>query len=105
MNRKDILERASDLINGDRDRQHGDVHETAENMAALLSALLHRKLTGPVTPVEALQAMTMVKVARTMNGQVNEDDYVDMAGYAALAGELATEDRLEHWNFVRRGAL
>jgi hypothetical protein len=30
------------------------------------------------------------KVARTQHGSFNEDDYIDMAGYASLAAELKT---------------
>ena len=35
--------------------------------------------------------MVLLKLARIKNGKFNEDDYVDMCGYSALAGEIATK--------------
>ena len=33
--------------------------------------------------------MVLLKVARTKTGSLNRDDFVDMVGYAGLAGEIA----------------
>ena len=35
--------------------------------------------------------MALLKVARTKLGNLNKDDYVDGAGYLAIAGEIASE--------------
>jgi hypothetical protein len=32
--------------------------------------------------------MALLKIARTQTGETNPDDYIDIAGYAAIAGEL-----------------
>jgi hypothetical protein len=36
--------------------------------------------------------MTLLKVARTKIGSHNPDDYVDGAGYMAIAGEIADDN-------------
>ena len=33
--------------------------------------------------------MNLLKIARTQAGKFNLDDYIDAAGYAAIAGEIA----------------
>jgi hypothetical protein len=34
--------------------------------------------------------MALLKVARIRSGQIKEDNYIDLIGYAACAGELTT---------------
>lgn len=42
-----------------------------------------------ITPVEVATMMVLLKIARTRTGAPNIDCWVDAAGYAALAGEIA----------------
>jgi len=37
--------------------------------------------------------MILLKMARQMTGEYNPDDFVDMAGYAGCAGEIAAAAR------------
>ena len=36
--------------------------------------------------------MALLKLARTQAGKFNSDDHVDACGYAAIAGEIKSED-------------
>ena len=40
--------------------------------------------------------MTVLKIARSQGGSFKLDDYVDMAAYAALAGESGKLQRARH---------
>jgi hypothetical protein len=77
---KDVCRRAANLVGGDRARQHGDALAVHTSVAISWSAYLG-------TPITARDAalMMVLKVARTKTGAFNLDDYVDAAGYAAIA--------------------
>ena len=44
-----------------------------------------------VDPSDVANMMILLKVARSVMGKYNEDDYIDMAGYAGIAGFLASK--------------
>ena len=86
-----IATHAAKLVGGDRAKQHGDKMDTFENIARLWDGYLAIKF-GPVARLSATDVghlLVLLKLARTQNGELNLDDYVDMAGYAACAGEIA----------------
>ncbi len=85
MKAEEIARRAADLVGGDRARQHGDKHETHRNIARLWSAWLRH----PVSAADVAAMMVLLKLARTKGGSLNTDNFVDMAGYASIMGELA----------------
>lgn len=80
-----ILNRAIDLVDGDRQDTHGEKEENFQNIAVLWSAYLGMDLI----PQDVANMMVLLKVARTKTGKFNIDDYVDMAGYAGCGAELA----------------
>lgn len=50
-------------------------------------------LLGPgMSELDGWRFMVCLKLARSINGKFNADDYDDMAAYAALAGECAAKD-------------
>jgi hypothetical protein len=79
------LAKAISLIDGDRDKQHGDRHENFGMIAALWSIFLGHE----IKPHQVAWCMVLMKVARESNGTHSLDNAIDAAGYAALAGELA----------------
>jgi len=81
---------ASTLIAGDRAAKHGDKSRTHGCIAALWTVYLQsrRDRSAPLSPSDVARMMVLLKLARSENGEHNTDDYVDMAGYAAIAGEL-----------------
>lgn len=86
---KEICETAANLVAGDRDRQHGAKERNFANIARLWNAFLEGRCVPPISPAEVANMMVLMKVARTLSGQHNPDDYIDACGYAACAGELA----------------
>lgn len=81
----DICEEAAGLVSGERAEQYGDAKANYEVVAGLWSAFLG-------VPISAQQAALMVglmKVGRIATGANKRDNYVDLAGYAGIAGEIA----------------
>lgn len=72
-------------IVGQRDDTHGDVRENHEQIAALWSDYLGVE----IAPHEVAELMVLVKLSRIQSGSPDRDHFVDIAGYAAIAGHLA----------------
>lgn len=87
----DIAGRASDLVGGDRDRQHGQKHDNFSRIATMWNAWLsvRKDPAAPLTAHDVGVMMVAMKLARTQSGALNLDDYIDACGYAACAGEVA----------------
>lgn len=85
----DILRTAADLVSGDRNETHGDARENLSNIADLWNAYLGSKPDFIVSGRDVAVMMSLLKVARTTTGTHNPDDYIDICGYAALAGMVA----------------
>jgi len=84
---KDILEKALSLVTGDRAEQHGDYIKTHRKVAALWSAFLGVEISASKVPL----MLALLKMARADQGKYNPDDYVDLAGYGAIAGAIARD--------------
>jgi len=84
---ENILEQAKELVGGDRQKDYGDKLTTHQNIAALWSIFLRKK----VTPHDVAMCMALVKVARLMHAH-KKDNYIDLAAYAAIAGEINERD-------------
>ena len=88
----EICTTAARLIGGERDQVHGDYHKNLGNIAAFWNAYLYARfpVLGPsLTAQDVAQLMALLKIARTLTGRHNLDDYVDAAGYVGLAGAMA----------------
>tara|TARA_B100001250_G_C19155252_1_gene509786 strand:- start:179 stop:445 length:267 start_codon:yes stop_codon:yes gene_type:complete len=83
-----ILEEANKLIGGDRNNDYGDKLTNHKNIAALWSIFLRKKITAH----DVAMCMALVKVARLMHAH-KKDSYIDLAAYAAIAGELNERDK------------
>lgn len=81
----DYLNTASILVSEDRHQTHGDKLLNHANIAKLWSAYKDIEFTAK----DVAMMMALLKVARTKLGNHNGDDYVDGAGYLAIAGEIA----------------
>ena len=71
------------IISGDRHKDYGDKTTNHQNIADLWSTFLGHKVTAQQADI----CMLLVKVARLTHKRT-EDCYIDMAGYAAIAGEI-----------------
>jgi len=76
---------AGDLISGKRSDQHGpDLKLAFQRTADLWSAYLGKRIEARDVPM----MMVLLKVTRSTEGEYNADDYIDICGYAALAGQI-----------------
>jgi hypothetical protein len=88
---KDIATKAADLVGGGRADTHGDLLINHENIAHVWNGILRAagKNAAPLDALDVANMMEGLKIARRYTGTLNLDDYVDGAGYAACAGEIA----------------
>ncbi len=78
----ELLAYTSELINGERAKDYGEPHQSFEKIAKLWSTYLHTDIS--VTDVGMM--MILLKVARNGRGKNKQDNFVDICGYASLAG-------------------
>lgn len=88
INAADILQQAKDcLVNRASERDK----EQERSMKSCVEAF--NALTGKsLTETEGWIFMTVLKLARSQGGCYKADDYIDMAAYAALAGEAGAKE-------------
>ena len=84
---KEILEETINIVTGQRQDDYGDKVVNHRNIAELWSAYLDTQ----IAPHDVAICMLLVKVARLKNRKT-EDCYIDMAGYAAIAGEIYEQE-------------
>ena len=89
---KQVLETALDLIGGDRAADYGSMWENHQNIAQLWNGYLYNK-DGPLTAEDVANLMELMKIARRKSGTLKKDNYIDGAGYAAVAFECAQEQQ------------
>lgn len=90
MRAADLLAQASELVSQTRAATHGDAHANHWNIARLWNAFLsiRPEPAVPLSPRDVTMMMALLKIARTQLGDHNPDDYVDAAGYIAIAQEV-----------------
>lgn len=86
MKRAEILEAARQCVCGEREQEYGK----PENNFALVGKLWGAYTGQPFSAKDVAMMLALLKVARIKTG-VKGDSFVDLAGYAACAGEIATE--------------
>ena len=95
--RTEILEAAARCVCGDREQDYGSPEDSFNTIAALWNAYFTGKgLTLPgglFKSVDVAAMLALLKIARIASGHAKEDNWVDLAGYAACGGEIETEAR------------
>jgi len=81
----EIIEEAKRLVSSNREKTYGNKTKNHTNISTLWSAYLDKK----ISPLDVALMMALLKIARTKLGKHNADDYVDLVGYGAIAGEIA----------------
>lgn len=97
MTRKEILDKAAECVCGQREQDYGTPENNFETIGLFWGVYLraaHPELTkvmavNHITSKDVAAMMGLLKVARIATGK-SEDSFVDLAGYAACAGEIAT---------------
>lgn len=101
MKRAEILEaaRVCVCVCGEREQDYGSPEDNFETIGLLWGVYLraaHPELArvmaiNHITPKDVAAMMGLLKVARIATGD-KADSFVDLAGYAACAGEIATKE-------------
>ena len=87
MNRQEILEAAVKCVCGEREQDYGSPEDNFNRIATYWSAHLGMEITAEDVAV----MMALLKIARIGTGTATDDSWVDLAGYAACGGELASK--------------
>ena len=94
MKRAEILEPAAKSVTGGKNKQYGEPEDNFAVIAEYWSTYLSQHNGGRVillTPMDVAVMMALFKIGRiTTAGEFTADSYVDCAGHAAIAGEIAT---------------
>lgn len=85
MTRKQILEEAEKCVCGQRQEDYGEPEDNFRVIADLWGTYTGLLLKAH----DVAMMMALLKIGRIQSGRRTEDSYIDLAGYAACAGELA----------------
>ena len=91
MTKEEILKKAKELITGDRNDTHGDAYRNHAEIAEFWNIFLDKKLKpmASLTAEDVALMMVLMKISRNSQGKKsNLDNFIDMCGYAAIAGEI-----------------
>lgn len=91
MNRAEILSTAAEYVTKDRAATHGAAEDSFNAIAGVWGWWLATRTSGPLTAYDVACMMALFKLARMAGNPTHIDSAIDLAGYAALAGEIATE--------------
>lgn|GEM_PF-6761499 len=93
-----ILKTAHSVVTTERGNQHGGAEDSFQMIADLWSTYLTNtnNMSGArspavfITPKDVALMMDLLKTARHVHGNpLNEDNFVDKAGYSSLAASMA----------------
>lgn len=90
MNRSEILDAAKACVCGHREQDYGSPEDNFKQIAKLWNAYMYSS-KDVFSPVDVAIMMALFKIARIKTGTATEDSFVDLAGYAACGGEIATQ--------------
>ena len=95
MNREEILNQANKCVCTDRNKEYGDIEDNFSTIADFWNTYISSRydlMLGFLDGMDVANMMALLKVARVAasDGR-SEDSFVDIAGYAACAGEIAAE--------------
>lgn len=85
MNREECLKTAENCVNGERDKQYGNPENNFQRIAEFWNTYLNIDL---IEPHDVASMLALMKIARISSGQAKEDNWVDLAGYAACGCEI-----------------
>ena len=94
IDRRTVLETAIKTICQDRQDQYGNPENNFQTIADMWTTYLRAaEVISPTTdavimPHDVAAMMCMLKLARVATGAAKLDNWVDLAGYAAIGGEM-----------------
>ena len=88
MKREEILDAAKRCVCGDREQDYGSPEKNFEKIAEFWSTYMGY----PVVAHDVAAMLALLKIARIATGHAKEDNWIDLAGYAACGGELEADN-------------
>lgn len=96
MNRNEILETATKCVCGDREQDYGSPEDNFRTIANFWTEYLEaRGYQVAVQSHDVAAMLGLLKIARIASGHGKEDNWVDLAGYAACGGELEAKKPID----------
>lgn len=92
MKRSEVLARAATCVSGEREQDYGSPEQNFKTISLLWSVYLQRTPRNYVNEVDVAAMLSLLKIARIASGNAKEDNWVDLAGYAACGGELESRN-------------
>ncbi len=87
--RKEILEKADQCVNGSREGSYGKPERSFGVIAQMWNAYMKAKGSSThLTETDVATMMMLLKISRIATGRYVDDNWVDIAGYAACGGEI-----------------
>lgn len=90
MKREEILEAAKQIVCKDREAQYGAPEDSFATIGLMWEAYLKGKYGVSIVllPQDVAAMMVLLKVARGATGKPKDDNWIDIAGYAACGGSI-----------------
>ena len=93
MNREEILDAAKRCVCGDREQDYGTPERNFQAIANLWADYLQAcgVQIDFLEPHDVAAMLALLKIARISSGHAKDDNWIDLAGYAACGGEIESE--------------
>ena len=94
MTRQEILTKAATCVCGDRELDYGSPEHNFNTIANLWTSYMDAKLRDArfcFSPRDVAAMLALLKIARIASGHAKDDNWVDLAGYAACGGEIESQ--------------
>ncbi len=88
MTRTECLKKANSCVSGSREQDYGSPENNFNMIAKMWSAYLHGVSKPDLEAKDVAAMMALLKIARIGSGHAKDDNWVDLAGYAACGAEL-----------------
>lgn len=96
MKRKELLDKAAEMVCGQREQDYGTPEDNFKTIADLWQIYIKAHCVGINADVclnsdDVAALMVLLKVARIASGSATDDSWIDIAGYAACGGEISSK--------------
>jgi hypothetical protein len=91
LKRDEVLDKAKELINGQRAKDYGDAFDNHTRIAEGWNIIMNGALMshGHLTEQHVILMMDWMKTARLLETMDHNDSWVDKIGYTALGAEFS----------------
>lgn len=101
MNRSEILDKAKEIVTKDRQATHGNAEDNFATIAAMWEAYINAAcIAGDnydlcIAPKDVAVMQILLKIARAASNPLHLDNWLDICGYGACGGAIATGTEAE----------